>query len=75
MKTKRFKGDTVIYFIFAILCAALGVVLIPDITDLGQQILNVLIAIAILSYLFGYQIKNKKIKICRIFVLLLMKNF
>ena len=45
MKTKRFKGDTVIYFIFAVLCVALGVVLIPSITDLGQQILNVLIAV------------------------------
>ena len=69
MKTKRFKGDTVIYFIFAILCAALGVVLIPDITDLGQQILNVLIAIAILSYLFGYLTKKLKRTRQTIFVL------
>jgi len=69
MKIKRFKGDTVIYFIFAVLCVALGVVLIPSVTDLGQQILNVLIAIAILSYLFGYLVKKLKRTRQTIFVL------
>ncbi|MBR2030386.1 MAG: hypothetical protein IKA42_01650 [Clostridia bacterium] len=69
MKTKRFKGDTVIYFIFAVLCVALGVVLIPSITDLGQQILNVLIAVAILSYLFGYLAKKLKRTRQTIFIL------
>lgn len=69
MKTKRFKGDTVIYFIFAVLCAVLGVVLIPSITDLGQEILNVLIAIGILAYLFGYLVKKLKRTRQTIFIL------
>ena len=69
MKTKRFKGDTVIYFIFAVLCVALGILLIPSITDLGQKILNVLIAIAILAYLFGYLVKKLKRTRQTIFIL------
>ena len=69
MKIKRFKGDTVIYFILAVLCLALGVVLIPGVTELGQEILNVLIAIGILAYLFGYLVKKLKRTRQNIFVL------
>lgn len=69
MKRKRFKGDTVVYFIFAVLCLALGIVLIPSITNLGQDILNVLIAIAILAYLFGYLVKKLKRTRQTIFIL------
>ena len=60
MKAKRFKGDVFVYFVFAVLCAALGVVLLPGVTELGQNILNIIIAVAILAYLFCYLFKKLK---------------
>ena len=69
MKVKKFKGDSVIYFILAVLFTALGVVLLPSITDLGQNILNVIIAVCILVYLFGYLVKKLKHAKQSIFVL------
>ena len=69
MKTKRFKGDMFVYFAVAVLCLALGIILLPAVTDLGQNILNVLIAVAILAYLFGYLFKRLKRSKQTIFVL------
>ena len=60
MKTKRFKGDVALYFILAFLCATMGVVLLPMVTDIGQSVLNVVIAVGILAYLFCYLVKKFK---------------
>ena len=54
MKIKRFKGDTIVYFVAAVVLLVLGIVMIPGVTDLGQSILNIVIAVAILCYLFGF---------------------
>lgn len=54
MKIKRFKGDTILYFVGTALLIVLGILLIPGITDLGQDILNYVIAAGILVYLFAY---------------------
>ena len=48
MKIKRFKGDTIVYFVAAVVLLVLGIVMIPGVTDLGQSILNIVIAVAIL---------------------------
>lgn len=54
MKIKRFKGDIIVYYICAVVMLALGVVLMPVITDLGLDILNYVMAAGILIYLFSY---------------------
>ena len=53
MKIKRFKGDIIVYYICAVVMLALGVVLMPVITDLGLDVLNYVMAGGILLYLFG----------------------
>ena len=58
-----------VYFALAVLCTVLGVVLLPGVTELGQSILNIIIAVAVLAYLFGYLVKKLKASKQVIFVL------
>jgi len=62
MAVRRFKGDTIVYFVCAALLLILGLLLVPNfiLKDLGYQILNYVLAAMILVYLFGYLIHKMK---------------
>ena len=62
MTIRRFKGDTIVYFVCAGLLLLLGLFLIPNFifADLGYEILNYVLAAAVLAYLFGYLIHKFK---------------
>lgn len=52
MKKRVFKA--VVMFIIAAITLALGIVIIPEVTDLGQTILHILIGGLLLVYCYGY---------------------
>lgn len=55
---KKFKNDWIIYMLVGILALALGVVLIPGVTDLGEKTLSLVIALALVIYLFTFLLKK-----------------
>ncbi len=62
MALKRFNGDTVVYFVCAALLLILGLLLVPNfiLEHLGYDILNYILAAAILIYLFGYLVHKMR---------------
>lgn len=47
---KRFKFDWLVYLIFSAVFIALGIIMLPEVTDLGSKILNIVLAIALVIY-------------------------
>lgn len=51
---KRFKLDWLVYLILSAVFIAVGIVMIPEVTDLGAKILNIVLAIALVIYSILY---------------------
>ena len=47
---KRFKLDWLVYLILSAVFIAVGIVMIPEVTDLGIKILNIVLALALIVY-------------------------
>lgn len=51
---KRFKLDWLVYLILSAVFIAVGIIMIPEVTDLGAKILNIVLAIALVIYSILY---------------------
>ncbi len=54
MKITRFPGDKILCFVLAVLAIAVGVVLLPSVTQWGAVMLNWVIAAGLVAYSFAY---------------------
>lgn len=57
---KRFNYDWLVYLILSVLCIAAGVVMLPQVTNLGIKILDIILAICLVAYCCVYLLPKIK---------------